>query len=641
MSDLWVAATADVEAETAQRYLAAARVNAQPVWSFLTSAASREDFENRRALAAAQLDVATEQAVGGHVAHFATTRVALEDSIIEDFEKLHEQRQREAQARNARRAAVLAEERERRKAAEAAAKKVAEPKVQRRRRSSRHRTAAESRIIDGRRVWFWRTESGQEIRAAGPDDNGPAQDMSPFGGYDPACSACWLGRAHTVQYHEQSVAKGVDDDYRGPQGIVARINRRFSSLVRTAGWNFQEGFGWYLNPVDTDGRHWAKIEGSGAGYVLMIYELAPDAETQADTLVHTSTHSSLGEAQEAAESYFGSRRRRAIKEYQPRPGEYVIEGEEDDWKIVLVQNPNDTYMWTWAVFIPADSTFAVATGEAYSMAAATEAARVALNARTASRRVANEWYAPGQPANFGRRYEGQRSLNTVGDKIYGYELDASGNRRRARVWSRDQQDQANAWLMEDPGPRTARRHLAAESKTPYQMAKETLETQDFFRHNLDLQTANAIVTVYEALSPESRESFDKLSVERAAEIAWRLVRRASRIASRRVLAEFPPRDDDDDNGGEDAGGGLQWTPIDGAEAAEAVEAQTPDGGSVYATKNSTGTYHWGGSDAQGNQLPGGTRFATLDEAKAAAEAAVNGGGQAPPQQATALRRRRR
>lgn len=42
---------------------------------------------------------------------------------------------------------------------------------------------------------------------------------------------------------------------------------------------------------------------------------------------------------------------------------------------------------------------------------------------------------------------------------------------------------------------------------------------------IDLQTANAIVTVADALSDESRAKLDAMSPERAGEIAWKLVSR--------------------------------------------------------------------------------------------------------------------
>jgi hypothetical protein len=40
---------------------------------------------------------------------------------------------------------------------------------------------------------------------------------------------------------------------------------------------------------------------------------------------------------------------------------------------------------------------------------------------------------------------------------------------------------------------------------------------------IDIQTANAIVAVYDALSPENREKFTAMSLEKAATVAWKLV----------------------------------------------------------------------------------------------------------------------
>lgn len=41
---------------------------------------------------------------------------------------------------------------------------------------------------------------------------------------------------------------------------------------------------------------------------------------------------------------------------------------------------------------------------------------------------------------------------------------------------------------------------------------------------LDMQTANVLVTVYEALSPEKREKFRQISLLRAVELAWKCVK---------------------------------------------------------------------------------------------------------------------
>jgi hypothetical protein len=41
---------------------------------------------------------------------------------------------------------------------------------------------------------------------------------------------------------------------------------------------------------------------------------------------------------------------------------------------------------------------------------------------------------------------------------------------------------------------------------------------------VDIQTANLLVTVHEALSEQQRDKFLGLSVERAVDVAWRLVK---------------------------------------------------------------------------------------------------------------------
>lgn len=41
---------------------------------------------------------------------------------------------------------------------------------------------------------------------------------------------------------------------------------------------------------------------------------------------------------------------------------------------------------------------------------------------------------------------------------------------------------------------------------------------------IDVQTANAIVTVYEALGAENKEKFTNSSIEKMAHVAWKLVK---------------------------------------------------------------------------------------------------------------------
>lgn len=118
MSDLWHLATSDLEAEHTERRVLAARQAAASAWSFLASAVSREDFENRRALVGEQLDKAAQVATNDDPNHYLAIRVALEDSFLEDFEALHTERQAEAQRRNAHRAFLRRQEAEAKKRAE-------------------------------------------------------------------------------------------------------------------------------------------------------------------------------------------------------------------------------------------------------------------------------------------------------------------------------------------------------------------------------------------------------------------------------------------------------------------------------------------------------------------------------------------
>lgn len=118
MSDLWHLATSDLEAEHTERRILAARQAAAPVWTFLAGATSRGDFENRRALVGDQLDKAAAAATNDDPNHYLATRVALEDSFLEDFEALHTERQAEAQRRNAHRAHLRRQEAEAKKRAE-------------------------------------------------------------------------------------------------------------------------------------------------------------------------------------------------------------------------------------------------------------------------------------------------------------------------------------------------------------------------------------------------------------------------------------------------------------------------------------------------------------------------------------------
>jgi len=76
--------------------------------------------------------------------------------------------------------------------------------------------------------------------------------------------------------------------------------------------------GWVINPIDTDGRHWARIDDTGLKNVLTIYELARDAETTSDVLVRTEDFLRLEDAKAWAEAYFDkTARHKAAKDYVP------------------------------------------------------------------------------------------------------------------------------------------------------------------------------------------------------------------------------------------------------------------------------------------------------------------------------------
>lgn len=98
MSDLWITASRDAEAEDLERRLTAARLAATPVWPFLAAATSHRDFENRKALAADRIEHVAANAAGGDPVLFGVVHSSLLEGFTRDFTILHTARleQREA-----------------------------------------------------------------------------------------------------------------------------------------------------------------------------------------------------------------------------------------------------------------------------------------------------------------------------------------------------------------------------------------------------------------------------------------------------------------------------------------------------------------------------------------------------------------
>jgi hypothetical protein len=106
---LWTEASYDAEADQREQRFTAARVAVAPLWSFLAGASTDDDFENRLALSADQIDSVCARLADG--AEFAVLRRDVEAALQRDFLVIQEAKAREFReaflARKAKRQAAL------------------------------------------------------------------------------------------------------------------------------------------------------------------------------------------------------------------------------------------------------------------------------------------------------------------------------------------------------------------------------------------------------------------------------------------------------------------------------------------------------------------------------------------------------
>lgn len=102
MSDLWLVAGGDAEAERHANYLLSARTAAAGSMAFVLAAADPDEYQHREALMAERLDEAVSMAVGSDTGMFLDVRMALLTEMNADFQTVHQARmeaQRQLQAR--------------------------------------------------------------------------------------------------------------------------------------------------------------------------------------------------------------------------------------------------------------------------------------------------------------------------------------------------------------------------------------------------------------------------------------------------------------------------------------------------------------------------------------------------------------
>ena len=102
MSDLWLVAGGDAEAERHANYLLSARTAAAGSIAFVLAAADPDEYQHREALMAERLDEAVSMAVGSDTGMFLDVRMALLTEMNADFQTVHQARmeaQRQLQAR--------------------------------------------------------------------------------------------------------------------------------------------------------------------------------------------------------------------------------------------------------------------------------------------------------------------------------------------------------------------------------------------------------------------------------------------------------------------------------------------------------------------------------------------------------------
>lgn len=104
MTNMWEAATLDYERERLDGYIAAASVAVAEQHGFVIQASTRQEFDDRLALVTTAVERAIDRVTYAEPGSFPTVHQAVLASWERDFDLLTEQRQVEAQRRNARRA---------------------------------------------------------------------------------------------------------------------------------------------------------------------------------------------------------------------------------------------------------------------------------------------------------------------------------------------------------------------------------------------------------------------------------------------------------------------------------------------------------------------------------------------------------
>ena len=321
MSDLWLAAGEDAESERFQRHLALARTAVADPTAFALGAANSEEFEHRLALVADRFDAAVASVVGDAPTDFLNVRVALLDEVNGDFGRIHAAREAELEAERQRVAARHQAEIEAARKTAAAAQLNAEFAKLTAKRPPSDNSQDEmvnwgSTEDDGELIDWSEEKNKRKIKPLGRDENGKfstrkvAYGNCPYCG-KPGCSPNCPGPQSSTVCPECGAGASVhngrvrcndpDGCGYGWDGKGLFDDSHNASRKTAATWQQgHDGFGEYLNPVDTDGRTWVKVEpNANGGATLTVYELAANPEYDADKVLSRQTYPSVEEAKAA------------------------------------------------------------------------------------------------------------------------------------------------------------------------------------------------------------------------------------------------------------------------------------------------------------------------------------------------------
>mgnify|MGYP000867321889 CR=1 FL=1 len=235
MSDLWLVAGGDAEAERHRNYLVSARTAATQAVHFVLGSSGPDEYRDREALVADRLDAAVASAIGSDSGSFLDVRMALLSEMSKDFSAIHQAREQE-------RTAELRRREERQASERAAAHRVA---AARSINDAFTKLAAEERLAaDFRRNVQAFSVTAADWRESSSSDSGGGTWTARINGFEVSVFDSGMGDCNWAVYNEGSMQKrrsGHAESRAAAQSAAEAAAMSVEASRKTAvsldGWN--------------------------------------------------------------------------------------------------------------------------------------------------------------------------------------------------------------------------------------------------------------------------------------------------------------------------------------------------------------------------------------------------------------------